>query len=52
MADAFEQEGSPVPDLDLFIAASAGVWGDGIVLTRDIAHFGRLRRFGVQALLA
>lgn len=48
MADSLEADGLEIPELDLFIAASAVVWGDGVVVTRDTAHFRRLRHFGVK----
>jgi len=50
MGDSLEDQGLDIPELDLFIASSAVVWGDGIVLTRDLRHFLRLRAFGVRAL--
>lgn len=48
MADALEAAGQEIPELDLFIAASAVVWGDGVVITRDTEHFRRLRPFGLH----
>jgi len=38
--------------IDLFIAASAIVWGDGEILSRDTTHFRRLRSFGLRVLSA
>ncbi len=48
MAEFLRDEGIEVADLDLLIAASAIVWGDGEIVTRDVAHFGRLGRFGLK----
>jgi predicted nucleic acid-binding protein len=48
MGAVLKQGGLQVPDLDLFIAASAIVWGDGEIVTRDAGHFRRLRPFGLR----
>jgi predicted nucleic acid-binding protein len=48
MDQALRRDGLQIPNIDLFIAASSLVWGDGEVVTRDTAHFRCLRRFGLR----
>ena len=50
MANALQESGSPIPEIDVFIAASAIVWGDREVVARDLEHFRRLRPFGLRVL--
>jgi predicted nucleic acid-binding protein len=47
MSEHLDEVGLQIPELDLFIAASAVVWGDGVIVTADTRHFRRLTRFGV-----
>lgn len=48
MGGALQRDGLSVPERDLFIAATAIVWGDGEIITRDVGHFRRLRAFGLR----
>jgi len=48
MAETLADRGEEIPLLDVFIAASALVWGDGVVVTRDLEHFRRLGPFGIR----
>lgn len=50
MAGFLDERGTAVPDNDLFIAASAMVYGDGAVITDDREHFARLAPFGLTVL--
>lgn len=50
--DALRKGGLAIPERDLFIAASALAGGDGEIVTRDLAHFGRLRQFGLRVVPA
>lgn len=52
MADALQVQGLSIPHVDVFIAASSLVWGDGVVVTRDAGHFRRLSQFGIDVLPA
>lgn len=45
-----EARGQAIPEMDAFIAASAVVYGDGIVVTNDNDHFGRLSAFGLTVM--
>lgn len=47
MASVLDSEGERIPEGDILIAASSIVWGDGVIVTADSAHFRRLRRFGL-----
>ena len=50
MADYLEEQGQSIPEIDLYIAASAIVWGDGVVVTGDVEHFQRLAPFGLRVV--
>ena len=40
--------GRPIPERDVFIAASSLAWGDGAVVTHDTEHFEKLRDHGLE----
>jgi predicted nucleic acid-binding protein len=50
MSSYLEERGQPIPDMDIFIAATAVAHGDGVVVTDDEDHFGRLAAFGLTVL--
>ena len=50
MRDGLRRSGLAIPERDLFIAASALAGGDGEIVTRDLAHFGRLQPFGLRVV--
>ena len=52
MDEALRERGEEVPVVDLFIAASAVVWGDSAVITANERHFRRLHEFGLTVLTA
>ena len=41
--------GTPIPERDVFIAASTMVWGDRVILTHDLEPFRRMETFGLVA---
>lgn len=50
MADYLEEQGERIPETDLYIAASAILWGDGLIVTRDVARFRRFAPFGLRVV--
>ena len=49
MAQFLDEKGSPIPHVDLFIAATAIIHGDGLVVTDD-EHFRNLAPFGLTVV--
>jgi predicted nucleic acid-binding protein len=52
MAAVLDELGQPIPVSDLCIASSSLIWGDGEVVTHDLSHFAKLRRFGLRVRMA
>jgi predicted nucleic acid-binding protein len=52
MAAVLDELGQPIPVSDLCIASSSLIWGDGEIVTHDLRHFAKLRRFGLRVRMA
>ena len=52
MAAVLDELGEPIPVSDLCIASSSLIWGDGEIVTHDLRHFAKLRRFGLRVRMA